>query len=111
LDQTEAATPCALLVEEIEPFYPKGERGRPPIGLERTLRMYVVQQCFGLADEATEDAVYDSQSIRAFIGIDSAGRGFRGAKARNGPAEDALCSSLGYIPSVVLSQRMEPPFS
>ena len=70
LDQIEAATPWALLVEQIEPFYPKGERGRPPIGIERMLRMYIVQQCFGLADEATEDAVYDSQSIRRFMGID-----------------------------------------
>ena len=70
LDQIEAATPWALLVEQIEPFYPKGARGRPPIGIERMLRMYIVQQCFGLADEATEDAVYDSQSIRAFVGID-----------------------------------------
>jgi transposase, IS5 family len=34
------------------------------------LRMYIVQQCFGLADEATEDALYDSQSIRAFVGVD-----------------------------------------
>ena len=33
LDQIEAATPWALLVEQIEPFYPNGERGRPPIGL------------------------------------------------------------------------------
>jgi IS5 family transposase len=33
------------------------------------LRMYMVQQCFGLVDEATEDAVYDSQSIRTFVGI------------------------------------------
>ncbi len=70
LDQIEAATPWTLLVEQIEPFYPKGERGRPPIGIERMLRMYIVQQCFGLADEATEDAVYDSQSIRRFMGID-----------------------------------------
>ena len=70
LDQIEAATPWALLVEQIEPFYPKGERGRPPIGIERMLRMYIVQQCFGLADEATDDAVYDSQSIRTFVGID-----------------------------------------
>jgi len=70
LDQIEAATPWTLLVEQIEPFYPKGERGRPPIGIERMLRMYIVQQCFGLADEATEDAVYDSQSIRTFVGID-----------------------------------------
>jgi transposase, IS5 family len=70
LEQIEAATPWALLVGLIEPHYPKGARGRPPIGLERMLRMYIVQQCFGLADEATEDALYDSQSIRAFVGVD-----------------------------------------
>jgi IS5 family transposase len=34
------------------------------------LRMYVVQQCFGLSDEGVEDAIYDSQAIRAFVGID-----------------------------------------
>src|SRR3546814_20277833 len=34
------------------------------------LRMYVVQQCFGLSDEGTEDAVYDSQANRGVIGID-----------------------------------------
>ena len=70
LGQIETATPWALLVGLIEPFYPKGERGRPPIGLERMLRMYIVQQCFGLSDEGTEDTLYDSQSIRAFVGVD-----------------------------------------
>jgi IS5 family transposase len=55
----------------IEPFYPKVEgAGRPPIGLARMLRMYVAQQCFGLSDEGIEDAIYDSQAIRAFVGID-----------------------------------------
>ena len=34
------------------------------------LRIYVAQQCFGLSDEGIEDAIYDSQSIRAFVGID-----------------------------------------
>ena len=44
--------------------------GRPPIGLARMLRMYVAQQCFGLSDEGIEDALYDSQAIRRFVGID-----------------------------------------
>ena len=34
------------------------------------LRMYFAQQCFGLAEEGIEDAIYDSQAIRAFVGID-----------------------------------------
>jgi IS5 family transposase len=73
LAEIEAVTPWSALVAELEPFYPKGEgRGRPPIGLERMLRMYVAQQCFGLSDEGIEDAIYDSESIRRFIGIDLA---------------------------------------
>jgi IS5 family transposase len=34
------------------------------------LKMYVAQQCFGLSDEGIEDAPYDSQAIRRFVGID-----------------------------------------
>jgi IS5 family transposase len=71
LAQIEAATPWPALVAAILPYYPKGDgRGRPPIGLERMLRMYVAQQCFGLSDEGVEDAIYDSHAIRAFVGID-----------------------------------------
>jgi IS5 family transposase len=71
LSEIEAVTPWLALVAEIEPFYPKGEgRGRPPIGMHRMLRMYIAQQCFGLSDEGIEDAIYDSQAIRGFIGID-----------------------------------------
>jgi IS5 family transposase len=69
LAEIEAVTPWSALLAAIEPFYPKGEvRGRPP--LERMLRVYIAQQCFGLSDEGTEDAVYDSQAIRGFVGID-----------------------------------------
>ena len=71
LGEIEAVTPWAALAAELEPFYPKGEgRGRPPVGLERMLRMYIAQQCFGLSDEGTEDAIYDSQAIRGFVRID-----------------------------------------
>lgn len=73
LGEIEAVTPWPALVVQLEPFYPKGGgRGRPPIGLERMLRLYVVQQCLGLSDEGIEDAVYDSQAIRAVVGIDLA---------------------------------------
>jgi IS5 family transposase len=54
----------------LRPLYPKGERGRPPIGLERMLRIYFLQQWYGLADEALEDALYDSQALRGFAGIE-----------------------------------------
>ena len=60
-----------MLVGEVAPFYLKGEgRGRPPIGVERMLRMYIAPRCFDLSDEGIEDAIYDSQAIRAFVGID-----------------------------------------
>jgi IS5 family transposase len=72
LAQIEAATPWAQLVAVIEPHYPKGNRGRPPIGLERMLRMYIAQKGFGLSYGGVEDALYDSQAIRRFVGIDLA---------------------------------------
>ena len=72
LAEIEAVTPWRELVAVIEPHYPKGSRGRPPIGLERMLRMYIAQNCFGLSDEGIEDALYDSQAIRRFVGIDLA---------------------------------------
>lgn len=48
----------ATLVAALLPSYPKGDgRGRPPVGLERILRMYIAQPCFGLSDEGIEDAI------------------------------------------------------
>lgn len=70
LAEMEQVVPWARLVERLRPLYPKGERGRPPIGLERMLRLYFVQQWYGLADEALEDALYDSQALRGFAGIE-----------------------------------------
>jgi transposase, IS5 family len=70
LAEMEQVVPWARLVERLRPLYPKGGRGRPPIGLERMLRIYFVQQWYGLADEALEDALYDSQALRGFAGID-----------------------------------------
>ena len=70
LAEMEQLVPWARLVAVIAPYYPKGERGRPPIGIERMLRIYFLQQWYGLADEALEDALYDSQAMRSFAGID-----------------------------------------
>lgn len=53
----------------VEPYYPKGKRGRPPIGLEIILRMYLLQVWFNLSDEGVEDAIYDSYAMRKFMGI------------------------------------------
>lgn len=75
LTRMEALIPWAKLLAVIEPFYPKGDRGRPPIGLERMLRVYFLQQWYGLADEALEDALYDSQALQGFARIDLAADG------------------------------------
>ena len=70
LAEMEQVVPWARLVARLQPLYPKGERGRRPIGVERMLRIYFLQQWYGLADEALEDALYDSQALRGFAGID-----------------------------------------
>jgi IS5 family transposase len=70
LARMEEVIPWAKLLAVIEPFYPKGERGRPPIGLERMLRVYFLQQWYGLADESLEDALYDSQALQQFARVD-----------------------------------------
>ncbi len=57
---------CAL----IAPFYPKAGNGRPPVGLERMLRLHFLQHWFNLSHPAAEEALYDSLSMRRFVGID-----------------------------------------
>jgi transposase, IS5 family len=75
LARMEELIPWAKLLAVIEPHYPKGERGRPPLGLERMMRVYFLQQWYGLADEALEDALYDSQALRGFARIELADGG------------------------------------
>ena len=73
LGERERVVPWALLLDVLTPHdYPDaGKRaGRPPLGLERMMRPYFLQQWFGLADEALEDAVYDRQAVRGFFGLD-----------------------------------------
>ncbi len=62
--------PWAKLCAVVEPVYPKAGNGRPPIGLERMLRIYFLQQWFNLSDPGVEEALYDSLAMRDFVGID-----------------------------------------
>ena len=75
LAEMEAVVPWARLVALIAPHYPKGRRGRPPLGVERMLRVHFLQQWYGLADEALEDTIYDSQAMRGFVGVDLGAEG------------------------------------
>jgi transposase, IS5 family len=69
LAEMDAVIPWARLVSVIEPFYPKAGDGRPPMGLERMLRIYFLQQWFDLSDPQAEDELYDSESMRRFVGL------------------------------------------
>jgi transposase, IS5 family len=66
----ELMVPWGDLVALIEPHYPDSGKGRPPIGVERMLRIYFLQQWFNLSDPGVEDAMYDSLAMRSFVGID-----------------------------------------
>jgi IS5 family transposase len=70
LSQMEVVVPWAELVALIQPHYPDTGKGRPPVGIERMLRIYFLQQWFNLSDPAVEDALYESPSMRGFVGID-----------------------------------------
>lgn len=72
LEQMNQILPWAELCSVIEPFYPKPSKsgGRPTIGIERMLRIHFLQHWFELSDPAAEEALYDIQSMRAFVGID-----------------------------------------
>ena len=66
----ELVVPWPELVALIEPHYPKAAQGRLPVGVERMLRIYFLQQWFNLSDPGVEDALYDSNAMRGFVGID-----------------------------------------
>ena len=71
LAEMEEIIPWRELSEVIEPFYPKAEgAGRPPIGVERMLRIHFLQHWFNLSDPGVEEALYDSRAMRNFVGID-----------------------------------------
>ena len=75
---------CAL----IEPHYPKAGNGRQPVGVERMLRIYFLQQWFNLSDPAVEEALYDSVVMRQFVGIDL---GRSRCRTRRRCASSAIC--------------------
>lgn len=70
LAEMDAVIPWERLIPLIEPHYPKAGRGRQPLGLEKMLRIYFLQQWFNLSDPQAEDAIYDSESMRRFAGVE-----------------------------------------
>ena len=72
LAEVNAVVPWVRLTALIEPHYPKGKGGRPPMPLERMLRIYFMQQWFNLSDPQAEDSLYDIEPMRRFAGIELA---------------------------------------
>src|SRR5271156_5290695 len=70
LGEMDAVIPWSRLVRLIEPHYPKAGQGRQPLGLEKMLRIYFLQQWFNLSDPQAEDAIYDSESMRRFARVE-----------------------------------------
>ena len=70
LAEMDAVIPWARLLRLIGPHYPKAGDGRQPLGLEKMLRVYFLQQWFNLSDPGAEDAIYDSESMRRFARVE-----------------------------------------
>src|SRR5215468_11971826 len=70
LAEMDAVIPWGRLMARIEPHYPKTGAGRQPLGLEKMLRIYFLQQWFNLSDPQAEDAIYDSESMRRFARVE-----------------------------------------
>lgn len=71
LDEMDRVVPWEALIGLIEPHYPTGKTGRPPMPLPVMLRVHLLQQWFGLSDPAMEEALHDVPLYREFSGIDS----------------------------------------
>jgi len=70
LAEMDRVVPWAELCELIEPHYPNTGRGRPPVGLERMLRLHFLQHWYNLSDPGLEEELLESESMRKFVGID-----------------------------------------
>ena len=70
LEAMESIIPWNEWMALIAPYYVQKERGRKLIPLETMLRMYLLQNWFGLSDEGVEDAIYDSYAMKHFLKID-----------------------------------------
>lgn len=70
LEEMEQIVPWRELEALVDPHYPKGENGRPPVGLKVMLRIYFLQHWFNLSDPGAEEALYDSAALRRFAGVD-----------------------------------------
>src|SRR5256884_4953762 len=83
LEEMEQEVPWRELCALVTPHYPQPGKGRPPVGVERMLRIYFLQQWFNLSDPGVEEALYDSAGMRQLVGIDLG--------CEPGPGETTVC--------------------
>ncbi|MGF6546993.1 transposase [Paraburkholderia youngii] len=69
LDEMRRVVPWSRLIALIEPHYPRGKTGRPPLPIATMLQIHFMQQWFGLSDPAMEEALYDVPLYREFAGL------------------------------------------
>src|SRR4030042_1793781 len=70
LEEMDEVIPWDELLQIIKQYYPRAGNGRQPMPLERMMRIYFMQQWYGLSDPAMEDALYDSEAMRRFADIE-----------------------------------------
>src|SRR5438445_12713264 len=83
LEEMEQVVPWGELCALVAPHYPQPGKGRRPVGVQRMLRMYFLQQGVNLSDAAVEEALDDSGGMRQIMGIDLG--------CEQGPGETAGC--------------------
>jgi transposase, IS5 family len=96
LGEMDAILPWPVLLKPIKRKYPKGDRGRPPVSLERMLRIYFMQQWYALSDPAMEDSLYDIESMRRFAGVD----------LESIPDESTICKFRHFLETHELTKKL-----
>lgn len=70
LAEMDGVVPWEKLMDRIRPHYPKMGKGRQPHPLETMLRVHCLQHFFNLSDPGAEEALYDSEAMRRFAGLE-----------------------------------------
>ena len=87
LREMDEVLPWADLLQPIVRKYPKPGQGRRPIPAATMLRIYFMQQWYGLSDPAMEDSLYDVVSMRRFAGVG----------LESIPAETTICKFRHFL--------------
>lgn len=98
LQEMEQVVPWSQLCRLISPYYPKAGNGRPPLALERMLRIYFMQQWFNLSDPGAEEALYDSHAMQRFIGLDLG--------KESAPDETTICKFRHLLERHALGEKL-----